>query len=44
MTTIWPLSFVMRESYNTPERVYRLAKARARDLLATAASSRWRRA
>ena len=34
MTTIWPLSLVMRESYNTPERVYRLAKARGMDLVA----------
>ena len=31
MTTIWPLSLVMRESYNTPERVYALAKARGMD-------------
>lgn len=34
MTTIWPLSLIMRESYNTPERVYRLAKARGMDLVA----------
>lgn len=34
MTSIWPLSLVMRESYNTPERVYRLAKARGMDLVA----------
>ena len=34
MTTIWPLSLFMRESYNTPERVYRLAKARGMDLVA----------
>ncbi len=34
MTTIWPLSYIMRESYNTPERVYRLAKARGMDLVA----------
>ena len=34
MTTIWPLSLVMRESYNTPERVYALAKARGMDLVA----------
>jgi predicted metal-dependent phosphoesterase TrpH len=34
MTTIWPLSYVLRESYNTPERVYRLAKARGMDLVA----------
>ncbi len=34
MTTIWPLSLIMRESYNTPERVYALAKARGMDLVA----------
>jgi predicted metal-dependent phosphoesterase TrpH len=34
MTTIWPLSLFMRESYNTPERVYGLAKARGMDLVA----------
>jgi len=34
MTTIWPLSLIMRESYNTPERVYQLAKARGMDLVA----------
>lgn len=34
MTTIWPLSLVMRESYNTPERVYALAKSRGMDLVA----------
>jgi hypothetical protein len=34
MTTIWPLSLFMRESHNTPERVYRLAKARGMDLVA----------
>jgi len=34
MTSIWPLSLVMRESYNTPERVYRLAKERGMDLVA----------
>ena len=34
MTTIWPLSLIMRESYNTPERAYRLAKARGMDLVA----------
>lgn len=34
MTSIWPLSLIMRESYNTPERVYRLAKARGMDLVA----------
>jgi predicted metal-dependent phosphoesterase TrpH len=34
MTKIWPLSLVMRESYNTPDRVYALAKARGMDLVA----------
>lgn len=34
MTTIWPLKYIMRESYNTPQRVYRLAKARGMDLVA----------
>lgn len=34
MTSIWPLSLIMRESYNTPQRVYRLAKARGMDLVA----------
>lgn len=34
MTSIWPLSRVLRESYNTPERVYRLAKRRGMDLIA----------
>ncbi len=34
MTTIWPLSLIMRESYNTTERVYALAKARGMDLVA----------
>ena len=34
MTSIWPLSLVMRESYNTPERVYRIAKSRGMDLVA----------
>lgn len=34
MTSIWPLSLIMRESYNTPDRVYRLAKARGMDLVA----------
>jgi predicted metal-dependent phosphoesterase TrpH len=34
MTTIWPLSLIMRESYTTPERAYRLAKARGMDLVA----------
>lgn len=33
-TSIYPLSLVMRESYNTPEGVYRLAKARGMDLVA----------
>lgn len=33
-TTIYPLRQVMRESYNTPERVYALAKARGMDLVA----------
>jgi len=32
-TTIYPLSLIMRESYNTPEGVYRLAKARGMDLV-----------
>lgn len=34
MTTIRPLDRVIRESYNTPERVYRLAKQRGMDLVA----------
>src|SRR5262245_60944629 len=34
MTAIWPLTKFLRESYNTPERVYRLAKARGMDLVA----------
>ena len=34
MTTIAPLTRFVRESYNTPERVYRLAKARGMDLVA----------
>jgi predicted metal-dependent phosphoesterase TrpH len=34
MTDIWPFSSIVRESYNTPERVYRLAKARGMDLVA----------
>ena len=34
MTHIWPLWYFIRESYNTPERVYRLAKARGMDLVA----------
>jgi predicted metal-dependent phosphoesterase TrpH len=33
-TTIRPLQQLMRESYNTPERVYALAKARGMDLVA----------
>lgn len=32
-TSIYPLNYVMRESYNTPEGVYRLAKARGMDLV-----------
>lgn len=32
-TSIVPLSLIMRESYNTPEGVYRLAKARGMDLV-----------
>lgn len=32
-TSIYPLSLVMRESYNTPDGVYRLAKARGMDLV-----------
>jgi predicted metal-dependent phosphoesterase TrpH len=34
MTSLYPLSLIMRESYNTPEGVYRLAKARGMDLVA----------
>lgn len=34
MTTVWPLSRVLRESYNTPERAYAIAKARGMDLVA----------
>jgi predicted metal-dependent phosphoesterase TrpH len=34
MTTLYPLSLIMRESYNTPEGVYRRAKARGMDLVA----------
>ena len=30
----YPLSLIMRESYNRPEQVYRLAKARGMDLVA----------
>jgi predicted metal-dependent phosphoesterase TrpH len=33
-TTIYPLSLIMRESYNSPEGVYRRAKARGMDLVA----------
>lgn len=33
-TTIYPLSLIMSESYNTPEGVYRRAKARGMDLVA----------
>lgn len=33
-TSIHPLQRIMRESYNTPERVYALAKARGMDLVA----------
>lgn len=32
-TSIYPLSLIMRESYNTPEAVYRVAKARGMDLV-----------
>jgi predicted metal-dependent phosphoesterase TrpH len=32
-TTIYPLSLIMKESYNTPEGVYRRAKARGMDLV-----------
>ena len=32
-TSIYPLSLIMRESYNTPEGVYRSAKARGMDLV-----------
>ena len=32
-TTIYPLSLIMQESYNTPEGVYRRAKARGMDLV-----------
>jgi predicted metal-dependent phosphoesterase TrpH len=34
MTSIWPLSLIMRESYTTPERAYRIAKSRGMDLVA----------
>ncbi|MGH9163832.1 MAG: PHP-associated domain-containing protein [Vicinamibacteraceae bacterium] len=33
-TSLYPLSLIMKESYNTPEGVYRLAKARGMDLVA----------
>lgn len=33
-TSLYPLSLIMRESYNRPERVYRIAKARGMDLVA----------
>jgi predicted metal-dependent phosphoesterase TrpH len=33
-TSLYPLSLIMRESYNRPEEVYRLAKARGMDLVA----------
>jgi predicted metal-dependent phosphoesterase TrpH len=32
-STIWPLHLFMRECYNTPEGVYRVAKARGMDLV-----------
>src|SRR5215831_3516384 len=34
MMAPWPLSRVIRESYNSPEQVYRLAKLRGMDLVA----------
>ena len=34
MASVWPATLFMRESYNTPERVYALAKARGMDLVA----------
>jgi predicted metal-dependent phosphoesterase TrpH len=34
MTDIWPFGYFVRESYNTPQRAYRLAKARGMDLVA----------
>jgi predicted metal-dependent phosphoesterase TrpH len=34
MTGIWPLSLIMRESYNSPVQAYHLAKARGMDLVA----------
>jgi predicted metal-dependent phosphoesterase TrpH len=33
-TSLYPLSLIMRESYNRPERVYQVAKARGMDLVA----------
>ena len=33
-TTIYPLSLIMKECYNSPEGVYRRAKARGMDLVA----------
>jgi predicted metal-dependent phosphoesterase TrpH len=33
-TSLYPLSLIMRESYNRPEQVYRIAKARGMDLVA----------
>jgi predicted metal-dependent phosphoesterase TrpH len=32
-TTIYPLSMILRESYNTPEKLYQIAKARGMDLV-----------
>lgn len=32
-TSIYPLSLIMRESYNTPEDVYRISRARGMDLV-----------
>jgi predicted metal-dependent phosphoesterase TrpH len=32
-TTIYPINKIVRESYNTPEKLYRLAKARGMDLV-----------
>ena len=32
-TTIYPVSKMLKESYNTPEKLYRLAKARGMDLV-----------
>ena len=32
-TTIYPLNYVLGESYNTPEKLYRCAKARGMDLV-----------